>query len=365
MSGIRIAFCTLSFMTIATASAQMPQPGDMADPSGITTMDQACRDYAQAAVAQHQENVRLGCGFIGPRWSNDKEGHYQWCLGTKGSFAASENTARQNDLQSCRSKSLCHEYAKTAVQQQADNLQNACGYSGPRWSADFDHHYNWCVQGRNSDYAANETSQRKADLGRCAVRKPLDGDFTIKSVTPHYGGSGQNRFVQRIDIALEATSARSWIIGDYGHPRYGSLWAEVTVVNKIAPNNAIQTQKKTYLFSIRGIAAQTPSFITPHPGQQVGAGTHGVMLSVAPMPRPQLLGVEQMFSVPSAPFSPGQIGCWYSYPEVTVKVFVVTTANTATVRSASTGQVYDAVFKRVYLPKQGGFNTGVIYQRCR
>ena len=40
----------------------------------------------------------------------------------------------------------CRRYAETAVSQQKENLRRGCRFKGDEWSADFDYHYNWCLQ---------------------------------------------------------------------------------------------------------------------------------------------------------------------------------------------------------------------------
>jgi len=83
------------------------------------------------------------------------------------------------------------------------------------------------------------------------------------------------------------------------------------------------------------------------------------------VPRMPLTGVEKMFSMPGQPFGPGETGCWYTDPDISVKVFVVTTANLATVRTGKSLPIMNATLIRVFDPPRGGFNEGVIYHRCR
>ena len=40
----------------------------------------------------------------------------------------------------------CRRYAETAVSQQKENLRRGCRFKGSDWSADFDYHYDWCLQ---------------------------------------------------------------------------------------------------------------------------------------------------------------------------------------------------------------------------
>lgn len=63
-----------------------------------------CDAYATAAVGENQQNVALGCGFVGPAWSNDFPGHRGWCLlpATEMSDLVREDNARVVALEQCR-----------------------------------------------------------------------------------------------------------------------------------------------------------------------------------------------------------------------------------------------------------------------
>ena len=39
----------------------------------------------------------------------------------------------------------CSNYAAAAVGQEKENLSRQCGFSGGRWSADYNAHFNWCM----------------------------------------------------------------------------------------------------------------------------------------------------------------------------------------------------------------------------
>ncbi|WP_437506363.1 hypothetical protein [Sorangium sp. So ce1099] len=62
----------------------------------------SCARYADSAVQQQLENIRRGCGFSGPRWSTDRNGHYNWCLGVSDTEAFNENAGRAESLRLCR-----------------------------------------------------------------------------------------------------------------------------------------------------------------------------------------------------------------------------------------------------------------------
>ena len=125
--------------------------------------------YAQKAVAQNRENIRMRCGYTGPRWSNDYNGHFNWRL-TATQFAAdNEARARENDLNRCRGQAnkrvLADQYARQAVAQNQENLRKGCGYTGPRWSNDYQGHFNYYMD--YPDRAAAEARARAAALRNC------------------------------------------------------------------------------------------------------------------------------------------------------------------------------------------------------
>ena len=64
--------------------------------------DAYCSTYAAKAVAQHQVNVRNGCGFGGSRWKNDFGGHFLYCKIAKKSVTRSETKTRSFKLAACR-----------------------------------------------------------------------------------------------------------------------------------------------------------------------------------------------------------------------------------------------------------------------
>jgi len=47
-----------------------------------------CRVYARAAAQFAGENRKLKCGFSGPRWSDDAQGHFGWCMALRDNQSA-------------------------------------------------------------------------------------------------------------------------------------------------------------------------------------------------------------------------------------------------------------------------------------
>ena len=63
----------------------------------------SCAEYARKAVAQQQENKRLGCGYWGFAWHEDYKGHYNWCQRARNwEEVRRETNNRAAELSKCR-----------------------------------------------------------------------------------------------------------------------------------------------------------------------------------------------------------------------------------------------------------------------
>ncbi len=74
----------------------------------------------------------------------------------------------------------CDAYAGAAVNQQAQNLIQGCGYVGLGWSDNFDAHKNWCL--RDDVGMANLTNQdqfRAAAIAQCANKKLVCENYAL------------------------------------------------------------------------------------------------------------------------------------------------------------------------------------------
>lgn len=76
------------------------------------------------------------------------------------------------------SESYCRSYAKLAVDQQKYNQRNRCGYSGRRWSTDYNGHFSWCrsaapsrsIRERSIRHNALLSCQRRAGSSSSGTR---------------------------------------------------------------------------------------------------------------------------------------------------------------------------------------------------
>lgn len=60
----------------------------------------------------------------------------------------------------------CDWYAKTALQQQQENEQKKCGFTGPSWSTDLRAHQAWCASQPPEAWKA-EAQKRAQQLQAC------------------------------------------------------------------------------------------------------------------------------------------------------------------------------------------------------
>ena len=62
-----------------------------------------CLDYASKAVAAANDNVQLGCGNSGPRWTTANDEHLDWCLslGAEEEGPNNEAAARASAIKTC------------------------------------------------------------------------------------------------------------------------------------------------------------------------------------------------------------------------------------------------------------------------
>jgi hypothetical protein len=177
-----VHFFSLSLIFLlwgCVATAQVPRDSGPRH----TYRGQTCDDYARIAVSQDEQNLRRQCGFTGSRWTSDYNAHYQWCTTVSRESADSEIRAREDELRQCRDRrSACDDYARIAVSQSKQNLKRQCGFTGSRWSSDYDAHYQWCgTVSRES--ADSEIRAREDELRQCKDRRSGCDDYARTAVS--------------------------------------------------------------------------------------------------------------------------------------------------------------------------------------
>ncbi|SFK86243.1 hypothetical protein SAMN05444581_13216 [Methylocapsa palsarum] len=66
---------------------------------------------------------------------------------------------------------VCRQYAQTAVDANAQNVQHHCGFGGGRWQNNFNAHFQWCLN-VGVDAPRNETDARNHQLAQCVHPSP-------------------------------------------------------------------------------------------------------------------------------------------------------------------------------------------------
>lgn len=140
-----------------------------------------CSAYAATAVAQNDQNMMQKCGFAGPRWSNDFNGHAKWCETATMADLTSEDKARKSMLAQCAEKpkqdqQACQPYAKAAVEHQVANTSQGCGFAGGAWSENYAAHFDWCLKASPEARATEGNARYQQLLGCFAAQKAAKKD---------------------------------------------------------------------------------------------------------------------------------------------------------------------------------------------
>jgi len=89
-----------------------------------------CQGYANGAINAFQRSQSLGCAFSGPRWQSVYDNHYNLCLSALPEAVQNEDRLRSAMLSTCAKEPnglFCDNYARTAVQQNAEFCSNIGG----------------------------------------------------------------------------------------------------------------------------------------------------------------------------------------------------------------------------------------------
>ncbi|MCF8534150.1 MAG: hypothetical protein K9G48_14170 [Reyranella sp.] len=133
---------------------------------------ESCNDYV--ARAQSEVQMAKGCGFPGPRWSQDPAVHMKWCEQVSAKERGREDEERRTALVGCRGDSgpvkikNCNEYAARSRSQieLAQSLASNCTFEGMRWSPNVVQHMHWCNRTPASRHET-EDAARRAELAAC------------------------------------------------------------------------------------------------------------------------------------------------------------------------------------------------------
>jgi hypothetical protein len=157
--------------------------GSAVAPASAQDRAARCQDYAREAVDQADKADRNRCGYSGPRWSNDRTGHFAWCM-LSPRQAEDESRARNDDLRRCGGgerqgggggggdrnregkRASCDTYSSIAVVQTDANVKYRCGNRGPEWTTDKRGHFQWCMTNKR-EFILDEMRFRSQELQKC------------------------------------------------------------------------------------------------------------------------------------------------------------------------------------------------------
>jgi hypothetical protein len=207
----------------------------MTVPEGSAMADMArCDKYARHAVEQYRRSRVQGCALKpNGRWQDNAEAHYRWCLNADDAQRAGEQRARSDWLWACgavgdrRENARCDAYAYRAVDHFRLTRKTGCGVRvDGRWNANYNAHYDWCVNAGDPALAGEENS-RTAWLRRCGGfgYKELDDrcDQYARRAVKQYTMTGRKGCGVRADGRWNANydTHYEWCL-DAGEPARGS-----------------------------------------------------------------------------------------------------------------------------------------------
>lgn len=203
----------------------------------------SCDGYARDAVAAHERNGSLGCGFGGDRWSQNFAGHRAWCIGAAQSQIDAERAARNTLLQQCVA---CEPYAAAAEAAQRKNRDFDCGYTGDAWSDNRSGHLAWCAFQTQAARDA-QTRMREHQLGICLNATPAK-KASCEAYAQHARAQNAESRSRRCDFS----GGGRWHDNHQDHYR----WC-LAVESRQAVTETIEREKS--LVQCRGSAGRPPS----------------------------------------------------------------------------------------------------------
>ncbi len=233
--GLLTFFCYLT--TVSTVHA--------ADPF-------VCDLYAEKAVAQSKANKAYSCSGSYPRFQDNKQAHYSWCLGAFSEAVAYENRARVVGLSDCKASqwnreadAYCTSYAQIALIQSSKANNQYCGFGGPRWQNNLTIHYNWCMR----------TEGRRPEAEMNARREGLKSCTGGSVVYPNYSPavSGDLAVVDWCWEDVAGDTLFNAIVRNVGSNIWMSTLDAVLKVGTSRPGNITETQRHTPFIELWGL----------------------------------------------------------------------------------------------------------------
>ena len=105
--GVGVLFLLLSQAAPAPPIVNVVAPEQRECPAAepttvcVSAVSERCSYYAKIAVEQYELSRAHDCGGGGPRWQDDYEAHYGWCLIVSKAEARGEHKLREERLLHC------------------------------------------------------------------------------------------------------------------------------------------------------------------------------------------------------------------------------------------------------------------------
>ena len=133
-----------------------------------------CADYARAAVAANAQNTAQNCHLAGPRWSDDFQAHYTWCMGTHRDDVAAETAARNADVAQCQetanadASAKCDHFVRISKVQIETAKQAHCSLpqGDLRWGDNLEEQKQSCLRAP-ARVLEHTIAERETMLSRC------------------------------------------------------------------------------------------------------------------------------------------------------------------------------------------------------
>jgi hypothetical protein len=142
----------------------------------------------------------MNCEFVGARWEDDVDFHFNWCMrlnpDSAPAQAEAEIVARTQEMNAC----FCKGYASKTILQTGAAQNQSCGFTGPRWDNTSEGHFNWCMRLNGDQTLPNsEIAARIQGMKDCMAAKaaappppspPAQKTATAKNDVDIYKGPG-------------------------------------------------------------------------------------------------------------------------------------------------------------------------------
>ena len=176
-----------------------------------------CADYARQAVAAADQTMRLGCNLHGPRWTDDFQAHFSWCMGTRRDDVARETQARAASLAQCQQTqeadagAKCDHFARISMVQVETAVRAHCPLpqGDRRWGNNMDDQKQACLQAP-ARVLEHTIAEREAVLATCLAA----------------AGQAQEACGAYADKAVEQVRAATASACDIGGPSWSSARAQ-------------------------------------------------------------------------------------------------------------------------------------------